>query len=983
MLIKFLYPELFLLAIPLGIYYWRFGRAAGVTGVLRVLCGLLLLTAMTGPRLNVGGEGLDVVLVVDRSRSLPDGAERRMLELIQNLERNRTRGDRIGIVTFGGNVDNESLLSESFQVSGFTKQIQPDGSDLNGAIHVALDQVANGDRPARVLIFSDGESNGASPLSAARRARELGVPLDFREFPRVRAGDVAIENLQLPEQVAPREPFQYAVDVYADREVEATVHVLRDGQPIAKATRVLTVGANRFLFRDILDVGGTTNYEARLDVADDVLQENNRGAGVVKVQAGPKVLVLNQDGQDDNFVRALRAGHLNVEVASSKTYPLTRDNLDRFRAVVLENVPAGDFGRLKLDRLAQFVEDLGGGLLVTGGQRSFGTGGYFKSPLDEVLPVSMEMREEHRKTRVAIAIALDRSGSMMAPVSGGKVKMDLANLGTAECIKMLSAGDSVAVIAVDSSPHIVQGLTPVEDVDAITQKVLGIQSMGGGIFVYEALVAAGNQLMNAEQATKHIILFSDANDSEEPGAYKSLLAKYETAGITTSVIGLGTKTDVDAKLLEEIAKLGKGNIMFTEDAKELPRLFTEDTMSIARSSFVEADPATQPGGIPGHLTSDIRFIGEVATSGFPAAGGYNLSYLKPQATLGTVSDDEYQAPWTAYWYRGLGRVAAITLEVDGKHSGNFAKWDDYADFCITHVRWLMSNDSPDDLFVKLNRDGQDAVVTIEYDERRPPKKNADAPTLKLMPPGDERQKPIEVPFQWRGPNTLEARFRLAEAGTYRSVINGSGKKLADVPAMTLPYSPEFMPRHGLPTGQETLRAVAELTAGKERLELLDIFGDAPRSPRMRSIIPWLLIAAVCVLLLEIAGRRLSLWGSVGPWLAYLLQRVGLRSRTASMDSAPAGNAADQPASGTASSPSSTVPPTAPGKRPYWPVRTGKQRPSKEPDSAPPERIQVPSSPVPVRPVAPPTGRPESAPAADRSVDDIYSRAKRQARKRND
>ena len=91
--------------------------------------------------------------------------------------------------------------------------------------------------------------------------------------------------------------------------------------------------------------------------------------------------------------------------------------------------------------------------------------------------------------------------------------------------------------------------------------------MGGGIFVYEALVAAGKELMKAgNYQTRHIILFADAADSEEPGRYKALLKKYADSGITVSVIGLGTSADVDARLLEDIAKLGSGNIMFTTDA---------------------------------------------------------------------------------------------------------------------------------------------------------------------------------------------------------------------------------------------------------------------------------------------------------------------------------------------------------------------------------------------------------------------------------
>ena len=210
--------------------------------------------------------------------------------------------------------------------------------------------------------------------------------------------------------------------VYSDRDAAGKVTVFRDGEPIVRdqADRAFTSGLNRLFFRDLLEEGGLHNYEVRVDVAGDPLVENNRGAGVVRVDAGPRLLVLNADGAEDNLVMALRAGRIPVDVDASKAHPLSNDTLDRYRAVVLENVLAADLGRVKMERLAQFVEDLGGGLLVTGGERSFGNGGYFKSPLDDVLPVSMEMREEHRKTRLAMAIALDRSGSMAVTVKGGR-----------------------------------------------------------------------------------------------------------------------------------------------------------------------------------------------------------------------------------------------------------------------------------------------------------------------------------------------------------------------------------------------------------------------------------------------------------------------------------------------------------------------------------------------------------------------------------
>jgi Mg-chelatase subunit ChlD len=851
-LLHFRYPELFLLAVPVAWAFWRWGRLRGVTGWIRGLIALLLVFALTGPELRTGGRGTDVIVVADRSRSMTSASTRNMRELIANLDRNRRPGDRVGIVTFGGGSQIERVLSESATLGEFTKQVSPDGSDLNEALERAL-TLAQKDRPARILVLSDGESNGSNPLTAARRAREEGVPIDARSFSRPRIGDTAIEAVLLPEEVAPREPFQFSTVLTSDGDRDGTVVVKRSGREISKRDVHLLAGRNRVVFRDVIDEAGFVGYSVELTVANDPQLANNRGAGAVRVDAGPRLLVLNSDGNDDNLVRAVRAAKVPVDVAAAAAHPLTQDSLDPYRAVILENVPAESFGRIKMERLAQFVEDLGGGLLVTGGRQSFGVGGYFNSPLDPVLPVSMELREEHRKNRVAIAVALDRSGSMTMPVKGSLNKMDLANLGTAEVIKLLSPGDKIAVIAVDSSPHVIEPLGDVKNRDEMISRVKSIQSEGGGIFVYEALVAAGNELLNAnDYTTRHIILFSDAADSEEPGDYKKLLAEYASAGITVSVIGLGTTADPDAALLEDIASLGKGNIMFSNDAEELPRLFTQDTMSVARNTFLTGDGAT----IPGQLVPDARLMGELGTGILPDVGGYNLSYLKPQATLAAVSRDEYAAPWSAVWYRGLGRAAAVTFEADGPFTGPIGEWAGYEDFFVTHARWLLGGEKPGEVFVTADRNGLEATVSVELDREAA---QQSVPELVVVPPDTERTASITPDLIWTGPTTLEARFRLAKDGTYRTLVKTSGREFTRGPAITLPYSPEFMPRLGLPTGERTLKDVAELSGGKMRTDVLGVFADPPPSRRLMPLLPWIVATTVVLLLTEIAGRRLSLW----------------------------------------------------------------------------------------------------------------------------
>ena len=166
-LVRFQYPELFLLGVPLWFLFQRWGNTTGATGWLRFVLAARLWLAMTGPEINIGGRGIDVIVVSDRSRSLPTAAHASIRELIQNLENNRRGGNRVGLVTFGARAEIEHPLSEERKTGEYALQIPPDGSDLHDALQMALNLV-NPNRPARILVLSDGESNGADPAPAAR-----------------------------------------------------------------------------------------------------------------------------------------------------------------------------------------------------------------------------------------------------------------------------------------------------------------------------------------------------------------------------------------------------------------------------------------------------------------------------------------------------------------------------------------------------------------------------------------------------------------------------------------------------------------------------------------------------------------------------------------------------------------------------------------------------------------------------------------------
>lgn len=68
-------------------------------------------------------------------------------------------------------------------------------------------------------------------------------------------------------------------------------------------------------------------------------------------------------------------------------FPKTAEQLFEYHAVILDDVEAEFFTRDQMTLLHQFVSHRGGALLMLGGQESFASGGYARTPIGELLPV--------------------------------------------------------------------------------------------------------------------------------------------------------------------------------------------------------------------------------------------------------------------------------------------------------------------------------------------------------------------------------------------------------------------------------------------------------------------------------------------------------------------------------------------------------------------------------------------------------------------
>ncbi|MFQ3578439.1 MAG: VWA domain-containing protein [Verrucomicrobiia bacterium] len=482
----------------------------------RLIPLLLLTLALARPFVGREEAPMTVWVVVDRSDSAGRFVDENLKEWRGLLEQSKPKKDTLRWLSFA----HDAVEGEPDKLD--TTLQRRDATKLRSAVEKVLAHVRT-DVPHRILLVTDGFST-ESLDGISRRLANAGVPMDVRLVGGAEASDWRAIGLRLPNPVGSGESVMAELEVAGPREGRRSFIVRQNGKPLGEGEVTLRRGLGRARF--ILPPLGEGSHQVEVEMVGkgDPQPLNNRAVGWTVVGEQKGILLITSH-EADPLVEILSSGGRAPQVVTDARL-LHPGILGGVRTVIFNNVPAGDVNSAFLQALPFHVETTGAGLVMFGGKHSFGSGGYFESPVDPLLPVSMELRKEHRKLLLTMAIMLDRSGSMMAPAGGGRNKMDMANDGTARAIEMLQPADAVAVFAVDTRPHPIIKLRNVgEDRNRLMNLVRRIESEGGGIYVYEALRAGWEEIRNVEHGTRHMILFSDAADSEEPGDYERLLAE--------------------------------------------------------------------------------------------------------------------------------------------------------------------------------------------------------------------------------------------------------------------------------------------------------------------------------------------------------------------------------------------------------------------------------------------------------------------------
>ena len=836
---------LLLLLPALGsvLYLWRQSRRGkeGWRGLiipaLRVLLVTLVVLALAVPTVLYTVDRQAVILVADLSDSVAK-QRTQVEEFLRQAMDARGSDDKVGIVAFGRDALVEWPVTEKGGFREFQSEVHSNNTDLANGLRLAA-ALLPPDARRRIVVISDGQENLGDAVQQARFLRAQGIQVDVAQIEGPSGPEVLVASVVAPSSANSGQRVPVEVTVSSTGETGANLQVAVDGAVVAASQVTLEPGETRFSFDVGIDRPGFHTIRATVDSDTDTRYRNNRADAFVNVLGSPTVLVVeDRKGAAKNVSEALRATSLQVEVIPTALFPEFLEELSGYSGVVLVDVPAESLSQSEMEVIRGAVRDLGKGLLVVGGAHSFTMGDYRDTPLEEVLPVTSKAPEREEKGKVALALVIDKSGSMSGPGSDGVAKVEMAKEAARLSLEELEPYDLSGVVAFDSSNWWLLSIGEIGSAAHLREMQDAISTLipDGGTDIYPALFTAYQGLARTQAPRRHIVLLTDG--ISPTGDYPGLLSAIKEANVTLSTIAVGL--DVDAGLLQWLADQGGGRYHFTDRAREIPQILTKETRLAARNAIVDEETTPLVAGSSPVLRS---------TGGeFPTLSGYVTTLPKNAAHVVLVSPRG--DPLLAQWQYGLGRSIAWTSDSEGRWTSTLKAWRGAPVFWSALVDWTLP---PEDVAFQMEGELKAGVASLlvegEVQEDALLSARIVGPQLDAM----------EVPLVATALERFEAEFPANEQGSYLIQIveeTSQGERRSTTAGLVVPYPPEYKELEG---STDLLERLAAITGGKAINSPSESFD--PGLPPAYGDVPlawWLLMASTLLLPLDIALRRLNL-----------------------------------------------------------------------------------------------------------------------------
>src|SRR5438874_1559825 len=873
-MLSFEQPLLLLLLIPIGILVlltWQrmslpFPRSQRYLILAsRLALFMLIVTALAGAAVSVPISRQAVVFVGDISASTTP--QRAFIEQwINDAIHYKRPEDQVGIVAVGRNALVEQSVRTQIDFSQFESTPDTNYTDLAAGLRLAA-AILPQDSERRIVLLSDGQQNLEDALQEAQLLQQEGIRLDVVPLPIFNGPEARIDDLNSPSILHTNERFLLHARFFSSVTQRVTLHVYLDQTVILQQSLQLNGGEQEFTFTMNAPPTGFHTYRITMDAPQDTISQNNEAAVFVNVQGPPHVLVIEgSPGAGHNITSALQATHINVSVGVPVDLPTTLEGLVNYDAVVLADVPAVYLGTRRMQVLQSYVRDLGRGLVVSGGENSYGVGGYANTPLEETLPVRMDIPQHKDTPSIAVVLIVE---SLEVNTS-----VNISKEAAKGVINLLTPRDYVGVSA--AYGNLVIPLQHVTNKTQINQTIDKMNPNDPPSYIPD-LIAAETALIHSDAKIKHVILIGDGDATD---SYARQVIKMASEHISVSVVGTNIGSYDDLTLMKQMAAWGKGRFYQADNPNAIPQILLNETRQAARRAFIE-EPF-----VPAIITSHPILTG---LSSFPQLTGYVST--TPKAAAQVVLASHLDDPVLAIWQYGLGRVVAWTSDALGLWTANWLRWSDAARWWANLVTWTIST-SNNQLIVNSEIVGGNGHIIVDTPHETSAisgKVNQQQVQVKIIAPDLSQQT---VTLQPSAPERWEGTFPTTQVGAYllrvtwqarSSAITGSPGQLTTTTGLVVPYSPEFS------SSGTDMRFLNELAhAGDGNVlnpnDTASAFStNLPPVYASLSIVFWLFAIAALLLPVDIALRRLSSLEFLVVGYHRLLSHLGLSKGTRAKD----------------------------------------------------------------------------------------------------
>ena len=821
--------------------------------VIRSMLLAALVLGLAGLQIVLPVNRLATVFVLDLSDSIGSAGREDALAFVRTALEEMPKDDVAGIVAFGKEALVERLPSDLQEIDRIASAPVRSATDIGGALRLATALFPD-DAQKRIVLLSDGNDTTGTGQAEAALSAARGVRIETRQIGLGASDEVLIERASSPSTSRLGEEIEVVSEIRSSVAQPATVRLFVNGTQAGEPQRLdLEEGASTVTFSYEPVDAGFHRFRVVVEAGRDTFSQNNRADSNTIVQGEPRTLVLAGDEVvADDLVEALESQRHRVDAIVPETLPELDQLLD-YDSVVLVDVPRIRLNDRQLATLQAYVRDLGRGLVMVGGPRSYGAGGYQDTTLEETLPVDMGVRDRQKQPDVALVVVIDKSGSMDAchcntfgngqgggTGIGGVKKTDIGKEAILRAAAALTDRDELGIVAFNEQAHWVVHTQPLGNVGDLQGAIAGIRP-DGQTNIFEGLEAAVDELENTTATRRHIILLTDGWSST--GQYADLLERMAAAGITLSTVGAGGGSQ--NHFLAGLAEEGGGRYYEASNPASIPDIFLKETQQVSGQQIVEEKffPI---------VTSSSPILRGL-DQGFPQLRGYNGTTAKPaaQTVLVTARDD----PLLAQWQYGLGRSVAWTSDSTGRWAADWVGWNGFNRFFSQLVSWTFPGEESGGIEASFVTDGANTKLRVESLEEDGKPRDFYSTTAAIVGPTLEGDN---VDLVQVAPGVYEQDLGEIDPGAYSVRVTQTRPGTAPLGRTLGLVSPTAAEYRILGANEPFLAALRGATGGIAIEDPAQVWThDLTSTSRFTDLWPILLILALILWPLDIAFRRVS------------------------------------------------------------------------------------------------------------------------------